>query len=647
MADKSDRTSHQKNQSQLQDKRQQNNNATNNQPDNQLLGNHSQWMMNLLTWVLVVSSMLYFASNIKSATHLTLAYSAFKKELRVDNVESVIIRGQQLDGQFRFAISDTENASASYKSFKTILPSFDDDELLTLLDANNVEFEIASGSAPLWITIVLNTAPWLILIGFFMYSSAALRRNLTGREGGFGFSKSKAKYYDASNIKVRYSDVAGLDNAKRDLQEVINYLKEPEHFRRIGAKMPKGILMMGPPGCGKTLLAKATAGEAGVPFFSVSGSEFIEMYVGVGAARVRDMFASASKQAPALIFIDEIDSVGRVRGTGLGGGNDEREQTLNQILAEMDGFSSDQAIVVLAATNRPDVLDPALLRPGRFDRKLVLELPGRKARADIIAVHTRNMPLDKAVDIDVIAAETVGFSGADLENLANEAALRATRHNNNVVSQQDFEMARDKVIMGSPLNESLTQAERKMVAVHESGHTLVTWYAKKSDPINKVSIIPRGRSLGVTEQLPTEDRHNYSQDYLEEKLSILLAGRVAEQLEFGQLSSGAADDLKQATILARRMVTQWGMSEQLGAVNFQQGEEHPFLGREITEPKQFSEHSAQLIDDEIRALLSRCENNSRKVLQIHHNELKRLAKALNERETLNSTDIQKILSKTD
>jgi len=470
-----------------------------------------------------------------------------------------------------------------------------------------------------------------------------LRNNIGDRMGGFGFSRSRAKQLDATNITTRYSDVAGLESAKQDLQEIISYLKTPDHYRQLGAKMPKGILMMGPPGCGKTLLARATAGEAGVPFFSVSGSEFIEMFVGVGASRVRDMFRKAREQAPALVFIDEIDSVGRVRGTGMGGGNDEREQTLNQILAEMDGFSGAEAVVILTATNRPDVLDPALLRPGRFDRKLILELPGRKAREDILGVHTRKVPLGNDVKIKPIAAATVGFSGADLANLVNEAALSAARENVKTVSAKNFSDARDKIVMGAAQGDLLIDSEKERIAYHEAGHTLTAFYSPNADPINKVSIIPRGRSLGMTEQIPSEDRHNYAQPYLEEKLSIMLGGRVAEQLHFGSISTGASDDLKNASQLARQMITQWGMNKHIGPVNCQQFDEHPFLGREMTEGRQTSEYAAQMIDEEIKTLMSRCEQVSLQRLREHSSELDRLAQSLLTRESLDKFAIQELL----
>jgi len=605
---------------------------------------HSQMLMSALTWMLVVSSVIYLWAGLVPSSQPTISYSQFKQQLLIDNVEHILLENLTIQGRFRVPVNLENSNNQSHQTFKSLIPSFGDTELLALLEANKVDVEAITANSPVWLSIILSTAPWLVLIAFFVYSSKMLRNTMGGKDGGMGFSKSRAKHYEADKMTTCFDDVAGLENAKRDLQEIIGYLKNPDHYRQLGAKMPKGILMMGPPGCGKTLLARATAGEAGVPFFSVSGSEFIEMFVGVGASRVRDMFRDARKQAPALIFIDEIDSVGRVRGTGMGGGNDEREQTLNQILAEMDGFSVDEAVVVLAATNRPDILDPALLRPGRFDRKLVLELPGRQARADILAVHTRKVPLSEDVNIVNIAAETIGFSGADLANLVNEAALRAARNNTATVSSEDFSEARDKIVMGDAQGELLVDSEKERVAYHEAGHALTAFFSGNADPIVKVSIIPRGRALGMTEQRAIEDRHNYPQQYLQERLCIMLGGRVAEQLQFGEVSSGAADDLKNATVLARKMVTQWGMSERIGAVNLQQSEEHPFLGREMAEPKIFSEYSAQVIDEEISAMIFNCEETCRKRLSENSHKLTRLAQNLIERESLTGEDIAKLFS---
>jgi cell division protease FtsH len=437
--------------------------------------------------------------------------------------------------------------------------------------------------------------------------------------------------------------VAGLADAKGDLKEIIDNLSHPERYRTIGAKTPRGVLLVGPPGTGKTLLARAVAGEAGVPFYSISGSEFVEMFVGVGAARVRDMFESAKKEAPCVVFIDEIDAVGRSRGAGVGGGHDEREQTLNQILSEMDGFTPHQNVVVLAATNRPDVLDPALLRPGRFDRKVFLELPDREAREAILEVHTRSVPLSDGVDLAKIAARTVGFSGADLENLVNEAALLAGRERKEAVNMDMLERARDKLVLGAERERGLGEEERRLVAYHESGHALMAWLLPEADPLEKVTIIPRGRALGATEQLPEEERANLKRSYLLDRIGVMLGGRVAEQVVFDDLTSGAQSDLEQATRLVRSMVCRWGMSPALGPVVFKRGDEHVFLGREIAEQRDFSDATAKLIDDEVKRLLEAAEERDRELMVKHREDLTRLAEALLEEETIGRPRIEELL----
>jgi len=486
----------------------------------------------------------------------------------------------------------------------------------------------------------------VIILGLIFYVSSKMQERLLkgGGPGGiFGFGQSRAKRFEVTATQVSFDDVAGVDNAKRDLEEIVEFLKNPQRFRKLGAKIPRGVLLMGPPGTGKTMLAKALAGEAGVPFYSISGSEFIEMFVGVGAARVRDMFESARKDAPAVIFIDEIDSVGRTRGTGLGGGHDEREQTLNQILGEMDGFQPHEAVVVLAATNRPDVLDPALLRPGRFDRKVVLDLPGKDARRKILQIHSRKVPLADDVDLELVASRTVGFSGADLENLVNEAALQAARDNEERVDMEDFSHARDKIVLGAEREALASEDEKKLVAYHESGHALAAILLPHADPLDKVTIIPHGLALGATEQLPEEELHNLRYSYLLDRIGVMLAGRAAEQVVFGEVSSGAENDLKQATRLARLMVSQWGMSEKLGPAAFPRGEEHPFLGREMAQPRDFSEQTAQLIDEEVRALMGEREQHVRDLLGQHRKQLETLALALLERESLSADEVSALL----
>ena len=590
-----------------------------------------------LMWLLIMitTSLYFFSLNQNSQAIKTLNYTELLNQVEGGQITAVEIQGLQLRGRSRGATSGYD--------FKTTLPEFIDHQLLDILSANHVAVEIKSSQTPTWLQLLMGVLPWLLIIGFFVYSGRMMRNRIGGSSGPFSFTQSRARRFDKKESGPGYESVAGLESAKQELQEIIDYLKTPEKFRALGAKMPKGILMMGPPGTGKTLLARATAAEAGVPFYSISGSEFIEMYVGVGASRVRDMFKQARKEAPALIFIDEIDSVGRVRGTGMGGGNDEREQTLNQVLAEMDGFSADEAVVVLAATNRPDVLDPALLRPGRFDRKIILELPQKKARRDILRVHTRGTPLAEDVDLDNVVAATVGFSGADIENLVNEAALHAARLNKQQLDNSDFDYARDRVVMGAERKDLIVVGERQRIACHEAGHALAAFYAEHSDPVQRVTIIPRGRALGMTEQLPEEERHNLVDDYLRDRLTILLAGRGAEKQLFNNTSSGAADDLQQATKLARHMVMNWGMSDALGPVGYRAGEAHPFLGMELSEPKEYSEATAELIDQEVRRLLTQAETLVSELLGSHAEQLQQLIDALLKHESLDRQQLIKLL----
>ena len=596
----------------------------------------------VLMWLFALFALYYFFTTLNQPKPETISYTEFKRAIIENRIETVTFKADEIRGQYR-AVTDGKQ-----KDFVTVYPQIGDEELLGLLEDAGVAITAKSQSEPQWLQILLGMLPWLLILAFFIYSSRMLQQRMGGgRDGFFGFSKSKARLFENKDNQLGYDDVAGVDGAKQDLREIIDFLKDPDEFRKLGAKMPRGILLMGPPGTGKTLLAKATAHEAGVPFFSISGSEFIEMFVGVGASRVRDMFKEARAKAPALIFIDEIDSVGRVRGTGLGGGNDEREQTLNQVLAEMDGFTGEEAVVVLAATNRPDVLDPALLRPGRFDRKVTLELPQLEAREKILAVHTRKVPVAGDVDLHELARLTVGFSGADLANLVNEAALLAARNKADKVTSDDFNKAHDKVIMGSERKDLLNPSERHRTAVHESGHALLALLLPESDPLRQVSIIPRGRALGATEQLPAEDRHNYPQPYIETRLAVMLGGRCAEKLVLGNISSGAANDLEQATRLAKMMVTQWGMSDVLGPVHFHVGNEHPFLGYELTQEKDFSEDTAKKIDEEIHRIILQAETLARQTLAENQAPLLRLVEALLQRETLDKTSIEEIVAGDD
>ncbi|MEO2172777.1 MAG: ATP-dependent zinc metalloprotease FtsH [bacterium] len=555
--------------------------------------------LNALIWFLFAIAISFFLRQGDGPDEIP--YSQFKQEIRDSQIESITLRGNEIIGVYRSLELGQE------KIFTTTLPAIADADLIPLLEEKKVVVKVQSTETSPLLTFLINVIPWIFLIGLFLASRRFLGKQFL--PGGGGFTKSRAKLAQADDIHTRYSDIAGLKGAKDDLREVIEYLKNPEKYEKLGAKIPKGILLMGPPGTGKTMLAKATAGEAGVPFFSITGSEFVEMFVGVGASRVRDMFLQARNAAPSLIFIDEIDSVGRTRSGVSGMNNDESEQTLNQILAEMDGFKEEETVVVLAATNRPDVLDPALLRPGRFDRKVVLELPQKQAREAILKVHTRKVPIADDVDLESIALGTVGFSGADLANLVNEAALLAARQEVEVVSHSEFEQARDKIILGERREALFSEEEKRRTAYHEAGHALTAFYMPHADTLRKITIIPRGRALGMTEQAPAEDMLNFSQHYLEDRLAILLGGRAAENLVFQEVSSGAANDLKEATHLARHMISEWGMNENLGPITFSESEQN-FLGREFTPSREISDHTAEMIDDEVAKLIQTSENRA-------------------------------------
>ncbi|MDH3447641.1 MAG: ATP-dependent zinc metalloprotease FtsH [Gammaproteobacteria bacterium] len=600
-----------------------------------------------VAWFIILLIFSWFWVSRGDPSQQALSYSQFKTEIAEDRVAWVEFRGDQVAGEFNQAVtSATPGQMRSINRFITTLPPVQDPDLIALLERHKVEIRAVSGEANWLAKALIGVLPWVLIIGLFWWATSRMQKRLGGLGGGeglFDFGKSRAKRFRKSDSKLTFDDVAGLENAKADMREIVGYLKEPQRFRKLGAEIPRGILLMGPPGTGKTLLAKAIAGEANVPFFSISGSEFIEMFVGVGASRVRDMFASARKEAPSIIFIDEIDSVGRARGTGLGGGHDEREQTLNQILGEMDGFDPHEAVVVLAATNRPDVLDAALLRPGRFDRKITLDLPDKRARRAILGIHVANVPLTDDADLDRLAALTVGFSGADLENLVNEAALLAGRENREAVDMETLMSARDKIVLGGKRELIISDDEKTLVAYHEAGHALVASQLPTADPLDKVSIIPRGLALGTTEQIPDVEHYNLRQSYLRDRIGVMLGGRTAEKLIFGEVSSGAEDDLKQATRLARHMVTHWGMSDRVGPVAFRRGEEHIFLGREMTQQRDFSEHTAQIIDEEVSTLLKKIEEEIAALMKQHRAQLEALASALLEKETLESDEIQSIM----
>ncbi len=496
-----------------------------------------------------------------------------------------------------------------------------------------------------WITILVGLLPWILIIGLWIVFMRRMQGGAGGSKGVFNFGKSKARMINESQIKVTFEDVAGEDEAKQELNEIIEFLKEPAKFQRLGGKIPRGVLLLGPPGTGKTLLARAVAGEAGVPFFTISGADFVEMFVGVGASRVRDLFEQGKKNAPCIIFIDEIDAVGRQRGAGLGGGHDEREQTLNALLVEMDGFEQNSSVIIIAATNRPDVLDPALLRPGRFDRQVVVDRPDVKGREGILKVHTRKIPLGDDVNLEILAKSTPGLAGAELANLVNEAALLAARKNKNRVEMRDFEEAKDKVMMGTERRSMIiSEEEKKTTAYHEMGHALVALLIPESDPVHKVTIIPRGRALGVTTYLPNDEKHTYSKEYLEAMIAYALGGRAAEKIIFNQYTTGAGNDIEKATNIARKMVCEWGMSEKLGPLAYGKKEEEIFLGREITKHSDFSEKTAEAIDEEIRRIIQRGMDRAEKILRENIELLHKLAKELLVREILDAEEIRKVMN---
>ena len=607
----------------------------------------------LVFLVLLALCVIFLFSRGAGPVRSEVAYGLFWSQLTSGNVAKASMKGMRINGEFKVppevpeGKKDAEGHPERYqKEFTTIVPppGLDskalDEALLKALGVNYSASEPTDNSNYMLGVSVLLT---FLLIGAFWMISRRARDQMLGGSLLSGFSKSPARRYEAGEHPVTFDDVAGLEGVKHELEEVVEFLKNPTKFQRLGGRVPKGILLMGPPGTGKTLLGRAVAGEAGVPFFSISGSEFIQMFVGVGASRVRDMFTTAKDNAPSILFIDEIDAVGRHRGAGLGGGHDEREQTLNQILSEMDGFTQSESVIVMAATNRPDILDPALLRPGRFDRHITVDRPNYQGRLGIFKVYTREVPLGDDVDLERLAAGTVGLTGADVRNLVNEAAIWAARHNKDKVDQCDFEYARDRVLMGSKREEILTGKEKSMTAYHEAGHALLVWLLPCRDRVHKISIIPRGRALGATQLLPEEDRVNISESELNTRLAFLLGGRAAEKLVFDEHSAGAENDLKEATQLARRMVAHWGMSERLGPVAFRAGEEHPFLGKEMSEPREFSEHTARMIDEEIMRVLRAASERAEKTLAENRDKLELLATTLEREEVLDERQITELI----
>jgi cell division protease FtsH len=573
--------------------------------------------------------LLFNLFNKQQAREPDIIFSEFVAALDKGDVTEVTIQGHNIKGKFH-----------NGERFKTFAP--EDPELIKLLRAKGVKITAKpEDSDPWYITILLQWFPMLLLIGVWIFF---MRQMQVGGGKAMSFGKSRAKLLTENSQKVTFTDVAGIDEAKEEIEEIIAFLKDPKKFTKLGGRIPKGVLLVGAPGTGKTLLARAIAGEAGVPFFSISGSDFVEMFVGVGASRVRDLFVQGKKNAPCIIFIDEIDAVGRHRGAGLGGGHDEREQTLNQLLVEMDGFEANEGVIMIAATNRPDVLDPALLRAGRFDRRVVVPRPDVKGREGILRVHTRRVPLAEDVDLPTLARGTPGFAGADLENLVNEAALLAARNGLERVAMRDFELAKDKVMMGSERRSMIiTLEERRNTAFHEAGHALVAKLIPGADPIHKVTIIPRGTALGLTQQLPIDEKHTYSKEYLMQNLAIMFGGRVAEELILQHMTTGAGNDIEKATELARRMVCEWGMSEHLGPMTFGKRNEEIFLGRDFAQMQDYSERTAREIDNEVRRIIQDSYQRARDLLEANLDSLHRIAESLLEKESLDGAEIDEIL----
>jgi len=585
----------------------------------------------LFIWLMIGLIMILLFNLVSTPKKMEdeIIFSDFMTKVKAGEVEDVVIKENLITGRLKDG-----------KKFRTYSAGYPD--LVNELMTKGVKIAAKPPEQnPWYVNFFFSWGPIIFLALVWIFF---MRQMQTGGNKALSFGKSRARLVSDKSVKITFADVAGIEEAKAEVQEIIDFLKDPQKFSKLGGKIPKGVLLVGSPGSGKTLLAKAIAGEAGVPFFSISGSDFVEMFVGVGASRVRDLFEQAKKSAPCIVFIDEIDAVGRHRGAGLGGGHDEREQTLNQLLVEMDGFEGTEGVILLAATNRPDVLDPALLRPGRFDRQVVVPIPDVKGRLEILRVHTRKIPLDSDVNLELIARGTPGFSGADLANLINEAALLAARKSKSKVDMPEFEAAKDKVLMGVERKSMIiSEEEKKNTAYHEAGHALVAKLTPGTDPIHKVSIIPRGRALGVTQQLPLDDRYTYSKDYLLKTLNVLLGGRAAEELALHHMTTGAGNDLERATDLARRMVTEWGMSEKLGPLTFGKKDEQIFLGREIAKHKDYSEKIAEEIDDEVRSLITGAYEESRKLLSENYDILDSFAKSLLERETMDGRELEELI----
>jgi cell division protease FtsH len=585
-----------------------------------------------LFWVVLICLVVLLWTVVRTGKHTPeqqITFTDFLNKVQEKKVKEVTISGNEVHGLY----VDGQNG------LRTLIPT-NYPSVYDLLRQNDVNVDIKDSNSNPWFSLLVQASPFILLLAFWIFM---MRQMQSGGNKALSFGKSRARLHSTQQKKVTFKDVAGVEEAKEELQEIIEFLREPQKFQKLGGRIPKGVLLIGPPGTGKTLLARAIAGEASVPFFSISGSDFVEMFVGVGASRVRDLFEQGKKNAPCIIFIDEIDAVGRHRGAGLGGGHDEREQTLNQLLVEMDGFESNEGVILVAATNRPDVLDPALLRPGRFDRRVVVGRPDVQGREAILRVHTKKIPLGDNVDLSVLGRGTPGLAGADLANLVNEAALNAARQNRKVVMMIDFELAKDKILMGAERKSMiLSDAEKRNTAYHEAGHALVAALQPNADPLHKVTIIPRGMALGVTMQLPIDDKHSYNKDYLEAQLAILMAGRIAEERYMHHMTTGAGNDIERATDLARKMVCEWGMSE-LGPLSFGKKEEQIFLGREIAQHRDYSEETAIRIDEQVKKLVQGGYDTARRIIDEHSNALVRIAETLLEREILDGNEVMQII----
>jgi cell division protease FtsH len=614
---------------------------------------------NWIIIVVLVALALWYAYTIfwpSAPNRIDLPYSVMVEAVTADQVSSVDIEGQSVSGEFKEELRWTGeellqpgqdippdvNADDIVESneFNSTIPAAGDDTFVPLLLEHGVTVNVGTAGGSLLPELLISFLPLLLFLGLIIFLG---RNMMRGQQNVFGFGRSRAKVYDAERPQITFADVAGEEEAKRELSEVVDFLKNPMKYHELGAKLPRGVLLVGPPGTGKTLLARAVAGEAAVPFFSVSASEFVEMFVGVGASRVRDLFQKAKAQSPAIVFVDELDAVGRQRFAGVGGSNDEREQTLNQLLVEMDGFDDRQEVIVLAATNRPDVLDPALLRPGRFDRQVTIGLPDKKGRVDVLKIHSRGIPIGGDVDLETIAGGTPGFSGADLANLVNEAALTAARHSRKVVTRADFSEALDKIILGTARAMLMNEQDRRVVAYHEAGHAVAAHFSPGADPLRKVSIVPRGRALGVTIQTPTDDRYNYSKQFLLGNLVTMMGGRAAEIYKFDEITTGAQNDLQQATGLARRMVGMWGMTDEVGPVYLGTGEQHVFLGRELTQTRDIGERTLDAADAAVHRLVSNALDEAQRLIVRHSAELEALVERLMVEETVDDDVLDQIL----